>query len=1227
MTEVWLRLRKVGDTYTGWGSTDGQTFTQIGTRALAITRPTRIALYSNNNAATAPMVSTFTDLAVEQLIPDTAGGLAGLDIAASAFLLPDARTCVDIEALPAPAGTEVAREYVIAPGDLNTAGATITRSGRLTATSGGVVRVTATARSVTSGVRVTRSKVIEIIKLIAPAAGLAAWAGDGSALLSWDLAAVDTADIDTYTIEYKGGAQATWTAVYPAQIVRTSPNATSAQIAGLANGITYALRVIAHAGTQEAAASDPVTVRPAAPGLVGASVRVTADPPLVTAGQAVTLSAWILDVEDAVIGPLTDEVTYTSSRPGDGAITGGSFAPTTAGSLTVTAAVPGLAPGAVDVTVTPAALDRVDLDANPSPRIAVGEPVQLTAQGFDAYGNDLGFPSGSLVFASTGAGDEITGSGTSFTVTAGSIGPRIISATLDGQPLAGTLALTAYSDAPSVVTPPELSSDNPTVGVPISVSTGAWDPADATLTYAWLVDGHVVPDATGPTFTPRPQDRGKALAARVTAAGSGHSGSAQATVSAAATVAPRADVGALEAEAASVADAIVHGAYPAGDYTKASHDRLLDALEATETLLSNPDPGAPAVADAATELTAALTGLVRRGNVATMEAAVAASGALVQAEYTASSWAELSEAVDRAQGLIDRPENVTVGDVSAALNAVNAAISHLVAAVNISGLVTVVDGVRAQITAGILVQADYTVPSWDELDAAMTAADALIAAPGEVQSVVAAATSRVLDAAANLVAVPPAILVTELSNLIALADALALVASDYTPATWASLTAALGAARSQVAAATSQVAVDEARTAWAAALEGLVAAPDLGAPDQLATLIASVNALGLVADEYTAASWAALQAALAQAADAGAPAEAAAALTEVQAALGALVPRISRTQVASAVEAATRIGTAGYTPASAAALASAVAAARALLAQDHDTVTQADVDTALARVSEAIAALVVAPSDARPSDPVTVESIAGLRAALATLARDVAGLKAGGYTAESWLPVAAALAAAGTTATNPSAARADLEAAVAALSRAVVGLKAVVPTVDDRQTQVPPVATIARVKAAQKRVTLTVGTSITIPVRAWTDGGTVAAVAWKSSKLSVAKVSATGKIAAKKKGKATITASVGGKSVTIAVTVLARAAAKTKVTKAAATGVPRTMTVGQVAWITGTYAPAKATGVAVKFATSSSARVAVDKTGRLVAKAPGKATITVKAGTKSTRYTVTVTAG
>ncbi|MDR1153027.1 MAG: Ig-like domain-containing protein, partial [Bifidobacteriaceae bacterium] len=131
---------------------------------------------------------------------------------------------------------------------------------------------------------------------------------------------------------------------------------------------------------------------------------------------------------------------------------------------------------------------------------------------------------------------------------------------------------------------------------------------------------------------------------------------------------------------------------------------------------------------------------------------------------------------------------------------------------------------------------------------------------------------------------------------------------------------------------------------------------------------------------------------------------------------------------------------------------------------------------------------------------------------------------------------------------------------------------------------------------------------------------------WKSSKASVASVSASGKITAKKRGKATISATAGGKTVKIAVTVRAKGSAKAKVTKVSATGVPKTMKVGQVAWVTASYAPATATGVKATFASSSAARAAIDKTGRLTAKAPGKATITVKAGTKTKKYTVTVTA-
>lgn len=59
------------------------------------------------------------------------------------------------------------------------------------------------------------------------------------------------------------------------------------------------------------------------------------------------------------------------------------------------------------------------------------------------------------------------------------------------------------------------------VGVPLTGKKGTWSPK-ATIAYQWLVDNQVVPHATAPTFTPRPQDAGKQVALMVTASRDGY---------------------------------------------------------------------------------------------------------------------------------------------------------------------------------------------------------------------------------------------------------------------------------------------------------------------------------------------------------------------------------------------------------------------------------------------------------------------------------------------------------------------------------------------------------------------------------------------------------------------------------------------------------------------------------------------------------------------------------
>jgi hypothetical protein len=174
---------------------------------------------------------------------------------------------------------------------------------------------------------------------------------------------------------------------------------------------------------------------------------------------------------------------------------------------------------------------------------------------------------------------------------------------------------------------------------------------------------------------------------------------------------------------------------------------------------------------------------------------------------------------------------------------------------------------------------------------------------------------------------------------------------------------------------------------------------------------------------------------------------------------------------------------------------------------------------------------------------------------------------------------------------------------------------------------------VAKVKAAQTKVRLVRKQSVTIPALVYlSDGSSSKSVIWRSSNPKVAKVNSTnGKIVALRSGSATVTvkskaldARGEALSAKVRVTVVAKSASPTKVVSVRASGVRRTMSVGQVAYVTGQYAPAAAIRAKVTYTSSSANTVTVDKAGRVTAKHPGKAVLRVKAGGKTAKYTITV---
>ncbi|MDR0432771.1 MAG: glycoside hydrolase family 3 C-terminal domain-containing protein [Bifidobacteriaceae bacterium] len=586
-------------------------------------------------------------------------------------------------------------------------------------------------------------------------------------------------------------------------------------------------------------------------------------------------------------------------------------------------------------------------------------------------------------------------------------------------------------------------------------------------------------------------------------------------------------------------------------------------------------------------------------------------------QFTVDSWTELSDAIAEAI-LVSDNEDATAAEVQAALAALQGA--DLVPRGNIGALEAAIAVVALIDSSG------YTQASWAAVQAAVDAASALVAAPGNVT--VAQADQALADinqALADLEPIVPLVDVGELSRLVDLVDSMNLNPDNYTASSWVLFANALAEARAQAQAPGSQVQVNQARTSLANALASLVLVPSDSALDRLDDVIATVQGLGLNSAAYTRASWTAFQAALVQAAAASTPAQASLAIAAVQASLAGLVPRVDRGVLAGAVDSAAGIDLAGYTPATGAILASALASARGILAADPDQVTRAAVDQALLEISAAITGLEVLtqlPDD--PGGPTT--TIADLRRILSGLVSDAASLAEATYSPDTWAPLAAALLAGRVVAANPSSTQGQVEAAITAISRAMVGLKPAAPAAVQPPPATTPIpAQVIKVKAGQSRVVLVKGKSVRLAASAYLSDGSKAKVSWKSSKKKVATVAANGRITAKRAGKATITLTNAGKTAKVKVTVLAKTPAKATVKTVSAARIPKTMAVGAVAWAAGKYSPARATGVKVSYRSSTPGVVAVDSAGRLVAKTPGKATITVKAGSKSKRYTVTVT--
>jgi hypothetical protein len=295
---------------------------------------------------------------------------------------------------------------------------------------------------------------------------------------------------------------------------------------------------------------------------------------------------------------------------------------------------------------------------------------------------------------------------------------------------------------------------------------------------------------------------------------------------------------------------------------------------------------------------------------------------------------------------------------------------------------------------------------------------------------------------------------------------------------------------------------------------------------------------------------------------------------------------------------------------------------RLLTVLDQAKSVVADSGASQGQVNAAVVALTGALGALEPADPVVVVDSAALDAVIA-----VANGRVESHYASGWPVFAAALADANAAKASATATQADIDLAVGRLVAAInaLAIKSPGPSQEDPPEDVPdgPQSLVtAKVKVAQSYVALVKGKRFKVVASGYTQTGASVKVTFSTSNKKVATVSKAGVVRAKKAGKATITVKSGAQSAKVKVVVFAKAGPK--VTSVKVKGLAKTLTAGNVYWVTGSYASARATGVKVAYKSDAKSILRIDNTGRVEALQPGAATITIQAGGKTKKVKVRV---
>jgi hypothetical protein len=176
-----------------------------------------------------------------------------------------------------------------------------------------------------------------------------------------------------------------------------------------------------------------------------AYLTVTSSATSAVAGGSATLAAEGFDVSGDDLGDVTADTTFSSSNGSD-QVTGTDVVFGASGARSIGAS-DGTARGETSVTVTDGALAHLVV-ASSVPSVTAGGSATITAEGFDAAGDDLGDVTGATTFTTSAPADTITGNTILFTTA----GTDTVTAATGGVTATTDVTVAADAANPAVIT-------------------------------------------------------------------------------------------------------------------------------------------------------------------------------------------------------------------------------------------------------------------------------------------------------------------------------------------------------------------------------------------------------------------------------------------------------------------------------------------------------------------------------------------------------------------------------------------------------------------------------------------------------------------------------------------------------------------------------------------------------------------------------------------------------